>query len=63
MTLRVATGGPSVGIALALLVGCGGGGGATTTPSPMTPDFTPDVLRVELPNAPEHWQVTKISFK
>ncbi len=61
MTLRVATGGLSVGIALALLVGCGGGGGAT--PPPMTPDFTPDVLRVELPNAPEHWQVTKISFK
>jgi len=22
-----------------------------------------DVLRVELPNAPGHWQVTKISFK
>ena len=61
MTLRVATRGLSAGIALALLVGCGGGGGAT--PPPMTPDFTPDVLRVELPNAPEHWQVTKISFK
>lgn len=44
MTLRVAIGGLSAGIALALLLGCGGGGGSgsslTTTPPPSTPDFT-----------------------